>query len=165
MRLHRRAPVHVLRSRSLSVATGPGGGQGLAGTESPRVQEELRRISLRAASRLAAAGLVVMTVAPPVLAHVVEAAASIPSEHGEDRETLDRAIQSAIDDLVAHAIAFEPTIVSLLDAKVVGDRIYLFVLIAGRDGEGAIRLLLAGRAARRPGAAPAPREPEASYRL
>ncbi|HME94346.1 MAG TPA: hypothetical protein VKN16_09040 [Methylomirabilota bacterium] len=47
----------------------------------------------------------------------------------------------------------------------VGDRIYLFVLIAGRDGEGVIRLLLADRAARRPGAAPAPREPEASYRL
>jgi hypothetical protein len=76
-------------------------------------------------SRRLAAGrrrLVVTTVAPPALAHVVEAVASIPSEQGEDRETLDRAIQTAIDDVVAHAIAFEPTIVSLLDAKVVGDR-------------------------------------------
>jgi hypothetical protein len=125
----------------------------------------LRRISLRAASRLAVAGLVVTTVAPPALAHVVEAVASIPSEQGEDRETLDRAIQSAIDDVVAHAIAFEPTIVSLLDAKVVGDRIYLFVLVADRDGEEAIRLLLTDRPARRPGAARAPREPGSSYRL
>ena len=125
----------------------------------------LRRISLHAASRLVAAGLLVMTVAPPALAHVVEAVASIPSEQGEDRETLDRAIQSAIDDVVAHAIAFEPTIVSLLDAKVVGGRIYLFVVIADRDGGEAIRLLPADRPSRRPGAAPAPREPEASYRL
>ncbi|HEY7038895.1 MAG TPA: hypothetical protein VID28_08595 [Methylomirabilota bacterium] len=125
----------------------------------------IRRISLRAASRLAAAGFVVMSVAPPAMAHVVEAVASIPSEQGEDREKLDSAIQAAIDDVVSHAIAFQPTVVSLLDAKVVGDRIYLFVLIADKEGEEAIRVLLADRPPRTLPAAPTPSETGASYRL
>jgi hypothetical protein len=121
------------------------------------------RISFRAASGLATAGLVVMSVAPPALAHVVEAVASVPAEQAGDREKLDGAIQAAIDDVVSHAIAFQPTVVSLLDAKVIGDRIYLFVLIADKDGEEAIRVLLADQPPRTP--QPAPSETDASYRL
>jgi hypothetical protein len=121
-------------------------------------------MSLRAASRLAAAGFVVMSVAPPALAHVVEAVASIPSEQGKDRDALDGAIQAAIDDVVSHAIAFQPTVVSLLDARVVGDRIYLFVLIADRDGEDAIQMLLADRPARTPPPESTPSKTDAGYR-
>lgn len=127
----------------------------------------MRRVSLRAASRLAAAGFVVMSVAPPALAHVLEAVTSVPTEQAANREQLDDAIQAAIDDVVTHAIAFEPTVVSLMDAKVVGDRIYLFVLIADKDGEDAIRVLLAGRPPRtpEPGPSPSPSGYDASYRL
>jgi len=125
----------------------------------------IRRISFRAASGLATAGLVVMSVAPPALAHVVEAVASVPAEQAGDHEKLDGAIEAAIDDVVSHAIAFQPTVVSLLDAKVIGDRIYLFVLIADKDGEEAIRVLLADRPPRTPQPAPTPSETDASYRL
>src|SRR5262245_3949159 len=125
----------------------------------------IRRISVRAASGLAAVGFVGMSVAPPARAHVVEAVVSVPTEQAEDREKLDGAIQAAIDDVVTHAIAFPPTVVSLLDAKVVGDRIYLFVLIADKDGEEAIRVLLADRLPKTPQPTPTPSETDASYRL
>ena len=41
----------------------------------------------------------------------------------------------AVDDVAAHAVAFTPTIVSLREAMLVGDRIYLFVLITDSAGE------------------------------
>jgi hypothetical protein len=110
----------------------------------------IRRIPFGVASRLAAAGFVVMTAAPPALAHMVEAVASIPVVEGRTERELDGAIQSAIDDVAVNAIAFTPTVVALLDAKVVADRIFLFVLLADRDGEESLRLLLAARPASRP---------------
>ena len=123
-----------------------------------------KSISLKVASGLAAMSFVVMTTVPSAIAHVVEAVASVPAEQAGDREKLDGAIEAAIDDVVSHAIAFTPTVVSLLDAKVAGDRIYLFVLIADKDGEEAIRLLLTDRP-RVPDPAPVPSETDASYRL
>jgi hypothetical protein len=124
-----------------------------------------KSISLKVASGLAVVSFVVMTEVPPASAHVVEAVASVSTEQAGDREKLDGAIQAAIDDVVTHAIAFQPTVVSLLDAKVVGDRIYLFVLIADKDGEEAIRVLLADRPPRTPQPPPTPSETDASYRL
>jgi hypothetical protein len=44
-----------------------------------------------------------------------------------------------------HAVAFTPTVVALLDAKLIGDRIFLFVLLADREGERAIKILLEER--------------------
>ena len=110
----------------------------------------IHRIPFGVASRLAAVGFVVMTVAPPAAAHMVEAVASIPMVEGRTERELDGAIQSAIDDVAVNAIAFTPTVVALLDAKVVADRIFLFVLLADRDGEESLRLLLAARPASRP---------------
>src|SRR4029450_968650 len=107
---------------------------------------------------------VVITAVPSAIAHVVETVASIPTEQAGDREKLDGAIKVAIDDLVSHAIAFQPTVVSLLDAKVIGDRIYLFVLIADKGGGEAVRLLLTDRPGV-PAPAPVPSETDASYRL
>lgn len=125
-----------------------------------------KTISLKVASGLAAVSFVVMTGVPPARAHVVEAVATIPAQAGDDKQQLEGAIQAAIDDVITHAIAFTPTVVTLLDAKLVADRIYLFVLVADRDGEESLRLLLADRPASRPDPPPAkPRTDAGGYRV
>jgi hypothetical protein len=87
-------------------------------------------------------GLALLAVAAPAPAYVVEAVATISAAEGEDRTRLDGAIQAAIEDVAAHAVAFTPTLVALLDAKLIGDRIFLFVLFADREGEQTIKVLL-----------------------
>jgi len=46
-----------------------------------------------------------------------------------------KAVREALDDVATHAVAFTPTTVSLREAKLAGDRIYLLVLLADRVGE------------------------------
>lgn len=93
-------------------------------------------------------GLVTLVVAAPAPAYVVEAVTAISAAEGEDRTRLDGAIQAAIDDVATHAVAFTPTVVALLDARLIGDRIFLFVLLADREGEQAIKVLLEERLVR-----------------
>jgi len=95
-------------------------------------------------------GLALLAVAAPAPGYVVEAITTISAEEGEDRTRLDGAIQAAVDDVAAHAVAFTPTVVALLDAKLIGDRVFLFVLLADRDGEQAIKVLLEERLASGP---------------
>jgi hypothetical protein len=97
------------------------------------------------AALMAGLGLAVLVVAAPAPAYVVEAVTAISAADGEDRSRLEEAIQAAIDDVAAHAVAFTPTVVALLDARVIGDRIFLFVLLADREGERAVRVLLEER--------------------
>ena len=52
----------------------------------------------------------------------------------------------AVDDVATHAVAFTPTVVSLREAKLIGDRIYLFVLLADEAGEAEIHVLATGTA-------------------
>jgi hypothetical protein len=94
---------------------------------------------------MAGLGLAVLVVAAPAPAFVVEAVTAISAAHGEDRSRLEDAIQAALDEVAAHAVAFTPTVVALLDARVIGDRIFLFVLLADRDGERGVRVLLEER--------------------
>jgi hypothetical protein len=49
--------------------------------------------------------------------------------------SLDQAIRAAIDDIATHAVAFTPTMVSRQEAKLVGDRIYLLLLLADATAE------------------------------
>jgi hypothetical protein len=102
-----------------------------------RAQDPFAKVSL-----VAGVGLALLTVAAPAPAYVVEAVTTISAAEGEDRTRLDGAIQAAIDDVAAHAVAFTPTVVALLDAKLIGDRIFLFVLLADREGEQTIKVLL-----------------------
>ncbi len=55
-----------------------------------------------------------------------------------------KAIRAAVDDVTTHAVAFTPTVVSLIEAKLVGDRIYLLVLLADQAGEKELAVLNAG---------------------
>jgi RNA polymerase sigma factor (sigma-70 family) len=100
------------------------------------------------ASLMAGLGLAVLVVAAPAPAYVVEAVTAISADEGDDRTRLENAIQAAMDDVAAHAIAFTPTVVVLLDARLIGDRIFLFVLLADREGERAVKVLLEERSAR-----------------
>ncbi len=104
------------------------------------------RAARRAKAALTAGlGLAVLVVAAPAPAYVVEAVTTISAAHGEDRSRLEDAIRAVIDETAAPAVAFTPTVVVLLDARVIGDRIFLFVLLADRDGARAVRVLLEER--------------------
>jgi hypothetical protein len=98
---------------------------------------------LRALWTMVALGLALLTTAGPAAAYVVEALISIPADEASDKPNLEKAIQVAVDDIAAHAVAFTPTTVSLRDAKLVGDRIYLFVLFADAAGEAELEVMKA----------------------
>ena len=95
--------------------------------------------------------LAVLCTASPAAAYVIEALTSISADQATDKETLEQAIRAAVDDVAAHAVAFTPTVVLLRDAKLVGDRIYLFVLLADEAGEAEIHVLETGMARSRTG--------------
>jgi hypothetical protein len=132
----------VDRLKIIVIRTGrpaPDGGCDMA---NGRPQGSLTKVSL-----VVGLGLALLAVAVPAPAYVVEAITAISAVEGEDRARLDAAIQAAVDDVAAHAVAFTPTVVALLDAKLIGDRIFLFVLLADREGEEAVKVLLEERPA------------------
>jgi hypothetical protein len=98
---------------------------------------------IRALSVVVTLGLTLLTTARPAAAYVIEALTSIPAGEVADKPTLEKAIRAAVDDIATHAVAFTPTVVSLREAKLIGDRIYLFVLIADAAGEAEIEVLKA----------------------
>jgi len=85
------------------------------------------------------AGLAFATAAS---AHVVEITVSIPAVKASDDADLKEALASAVDDAVKNAIAFTPTMVTLQNARLVGDRIYIVLLIVDRDGEEMMKQLI-----------------------
>ena len=94
---------------------------------------------------VAAIGLAVAVLANPAAAYVVEVTTSIPTATIQDHSQLKAAVQSAIDDVLKHAIAFAPTTVTVQDARVAGDRIYILLLIADEEGEETMKTLSAER--------------------
>ena len=93
---------------------------------------------IRALSIVVPLGLALLATASPARAYVVEALISVPADEAADKETLEQTIRAAVDDIATHAVAFTPTIVSLLETRLVGDRIYLLVLLADAAGEAEI---------------------------
>jgi hypothetical protein len=100
--------------------------------------------TMRTLSMVVALGMTVLCTASPAAAYVIEALTSISADQATDKETLEQAIRTAVDDVAAHAVAFTPTVVLLRDAKLIGDRIYLFVLLADEAGEAEIHVLETG---------------------
>ena len=98
---------------------------------------------IRALSIVVILGLAFLTTAGPAGAYVIEALTSIPANQAGDKAALEKVIEAAVDDLANHAVRFTPTLVSLREAKLVGDRIYLFVLLADADGEAEIEVMKA----------------------
>jgi hypothetical protein len=107
-------------------------------------------------------GLASVAFATTASAYVVEITTSIPAVKAADDGDLKEALQSAIDDAVKHAIAFTPTLVTLQDARLVGDRIYIMLLIVDRDGEETMKRLATDDAASPSEASPTPAGSEAT---
>jgi hypothetical protein len=89
-------------------------------------------------------GLAIAVFATTASAHVVAITTSIPAVKAADDADLKEAVESAIDDAVNHAIGFTPTVVTLQAARVVGDRIYIVLLIVDHDGEEMMKQLATG---------------------
>ena len=98
---------------------------------------------IRALSIVAILGLVLLATASPASAYLIEALTSISADAAADTATLEKAIQAAVADVATHAVAFTPTMVLVREAKVIGDRIYLVVLLADAAGEAEIEVLKA----------------------
>jgi hypothetical protein len=80
-------------------------------------------------------GLAVVTFATPAAAYVVAVTTSFAVDTIDDEGDLAAALESAVDDVLSHAIAFSPTFVTVQTARVVGDRVYILLLIGDGEGE------------------------------
>jgi hypothetical protein len=81
-------------------------------------------------------------LAPPdAAAHVVEVTTSLSLEQFEDKAQLKQALRAEVDRVLATTIAFTPTVVALTDARQVGERLMVRLLIADEDGERLIQEL------------------------
>jgi hypothetical protein len=117
-----------------------------AGTGRPvRDQWRTHMAKTRALSIVVTLGLALVTTASPAAAYI-EALTSTSADAAADKATLEKAIQAAVVDVATHAVAFTPTVVSLRDAKLVGGRIYLFVLLADAAGEAELEVMKAASA-------------------
>src|SRR2546421_4980887 len=80
-------------------------------------------------------GLALVTAASPAAAYVVAFPTSISAKSVDDDTDLTAALRSAIDDVLSHAVAFSPTFVTVQTARLVGDRVYILLLIGDAEGE------------------------------
>ena len=87
--------------------------------------------------RLAAAAgaALLLSLAAPAAAFVVEVTTSVNVDDAEDGSQLKTALQSAVDTVLSEAIAFKPTMIVLTHAVVRGNRLYVRMVLADEDGE------------------------------
>ena len=85
--------------------------------------------------RLGVALALLLASASPAAAFLVEVTTSVAVEDAGDQRKLQAALSSAVDGVLKEAIAFTPTLVVLTSAAVVGDRLYVRLLVADQDGE------------------------------
>ena len=86
-------------------------------------------------------GLALIATAYPAAAYVVAVTTSIPARSVAEDEDLQVALKSAIDDVLQHAIAFSPTFVTVQSARVVGERVYILLLIGDDEGVATLKAL------------------------
>ncbi len=82
-------------------------------------------------------------------AHIVQFVAVVPMtavDGGQDEAAVSNIILTAVKDALRQAVAFEPTLVVVEDARVVGGHLYLRVLAADSEGEALIEELENARA-------------------
>jgi hypothetical protein len=86
-------------------------------------------------------GLALVTAASPAAAYVVAIPTSISASSVADDTDLSAALRSAIDDVLSHAVAFSPTFVTVQTARLVGNRVYILLLIGDAEGEETIKTM------------------------
>jgi hypothetical protein len=77
----------------------------------------------------------------PAAAHVVEVTTSLALDQVEDQTQLQEALKSEVGRVLATTIAFKPTMVAVTDARQVGERLLVRLLLADEEGEQLIREL------------------------
>ena len=85
------------------------------------------------------AALTLIGVAQPAAAFVIEVTTSVAVSDAADHATLKSALQTAVDGVLKGAIAFTPTVVVLTRALVIGDRLYIRLLVADQEGEQTVK--------------------------
>ena len=88
---------------------------------------------------VAALALAGLGLATPAQALVVEVTTSVAVNDRADRAELRQALESAVNTVLHDAIAFTPTMVVLTQARLVGDRLWVHLLIADEEGEHSLR--------------------------
>ena len=67
---------------------------------------------------------------------VVGTTIPIPSASDAERSAhLEETIWAAIRHVLEHAVAFRPTVVTIEDARIIGDRLYLFIFLSDEGGD------------------------------
>ena len=85
------------------------------------------------------AALTLVAAGRPAAAFVVEVTTSIAVSDADDQAMLKSALQTAVDGVLKDAIAFKPTLVVLTRALVMGDRLYIRLLVADQEGEQTVK--------------------------
>ena len=85
--------------------------------------------------RLAPALALLLLTGSPASAFLVEVATSVAVADAGDPGALQAALSKAVDDVLKEAVAFTPTLIVLTHAAVVGERLYVRLLVADSDGE------------------------------
>ena len=85
--------------------------------------------------RVAAGVALLLASSSPASAYLVEVTTSVAVVDTHDRSAVRDALMTAVDGVLKEAIAFTPTMVVLTSATVVGDRLYVRLLVADQDGE------------------------------
>ena len=89
-------------------------------------------------ARSLVAGVLVLgsvMAATPAPAHVVEVTTAVDMPESKDTGAMKAALQKAVERVLADTIAFKPTMVTLTDARVMGEKLLVRLLIADADGE------------------------------
>jgi hypothetical protein len=87
------------------------------------------------AAVVAALVLGAIAVASPAPAHVVEVTTSVDVTDARDASAVKAALRAAVDRVINETIAFKPTLIALTDARVMGEKLLVRLLIADADGE------------------------------
>jgi hypothetical protein len=89
-------------------------------------------------------GLATVTFATSAAAYVVAVPTSFSVTTIDNDRQLTAAFNAAVDDVLSHAIAFSPTFVTVQSARVLGDRLYILLLIGDGEGEQMLKQLSDG---------------------
>jgi hypothetical protein len=87
-----------------------------------------------------AVALLAVVLATPAHAHLLEITTSTAAPSADaNQDVVEQAVRAAVATVVRDTAGFTPTLIVLTRALVVGDRLYLRLLLADHDGERAFR--------------------------
>jgi len=80
-------------------------------------------------------GSIVAAAPAPAPAHVVEVTTSLEMPESQEPAAVKEALQKAVERVLADTIAFKPTLIALTEARMMGEKLFVRLLIADAAGE------------------------------